>query len=186
VLTFITASEGSPIVVQGFDITPPASPPAQGQFITSPTPLQAVAKTTIQTGPAQGENPPPTVPVAAQFQWVTVYQAQTQRDPAKQSVSVTTGVTSSESQTQQFAVSIGMEEGASFGPISAKLNESFTATMGTTTTISMSSSTTVQNEFSVEPETTGQFWQLWQVFTTGTGASLAQQLNVFLSLTYPA
>jgi len=183
---FATVDENNQVNYQGFLITPPASPSGPGQFVTSPTPIQTVVQTSIQTSPGSREDPPTYVTVQAQFYWYCVYQAEAQANPDSQSVSVTTGVTSSDSTTLQFASSIGAEISEGFGPISAKLNASFTQTTGITTTISLNSSTTTQNNYSVGAETTGQNWQLYQVFNIPNVVSLASQENCFLSLSYPA
>jgi hypothetical protein len=106
-------------------------------------------------------------------------------NPVSQSVSFTTGVESSDSETQEFAVTIGLEVSADFEVMSTKLSTSFTASTSTTHTITLSSSQTVTNTFTVNPNTTGQVWQLVQIFSAA-GVSITQPLNFFLSLSYPA
>ena len=184
-------SDGKTVTVQGFTLDAPPSPTGQGGFITSPTSVQTVAKTQIEVQPGNdqpplsSEHPPVFATVIAQFSWTAVYQAEAQSNPASQDVAVTTGVTSSQSQQESFASTIGFETGFDFDGISAKLNASFTETTGTETSISLENSTTTTNHYQVNAETTGQFWQLIQVFTADSGATLTQPLNFFLSLSFP-
>jgi hypothetical protein len=176
----------STVTVQGFTINAPAPPTVDANgnavFTTSPTTLQIVATSEIL--------PQQTV-VVAQFQWVSVYQGQAEENPLSQTVTNTTGVTTSDSETSEFAVSLGLEESAEPDGIGVKLNETFTATYSSTTSISLDTESSVANTFTVNANTTGQVWQLWQVFLSlpvlpQTPQTLSQQLNYFLSLSYPA
>ena len=176
------------VTYQGFTIDAPPSPSGQGQFVNTPYPSspEVVAKTSIEISAGNGEQKPVYTTVTAQFYWNEIYSVETQNGSASHTVSYTYGVQSSTSETETFAVSIGLEESATFAGIGEKLSASFTASTGITNTITLDQSTTTSDTFNFDANTTAQVWQLIQVFEDSGGDSLTQSLVEYLLLTYPA
>lgn len=191
-VNLLQPTAGQPVTVQGFSIDPPPSPTGQGGFITSPTPIQTVAKTTVQVPytcyPAGkiAETCYKGVVVTASFQWQSVYNAETQKTPISQEVTYTTGVTTTNTETESFAATIGVSVTAGYGPISASLSASFTETTQQQHSVAFTEQNSIANTFGpVPPNTTAQYWQLVEIFEADNGDSIAQNLNYFLALTYP-
>jgi len=188
----LATTSGQPVTVQGFSVDPPPSPASQGGFITSPTPLQTVGKTTVQVpftcfpGGKVAETCFNEVPITASFQWIAVYNAETQNTPISQQVQYTTGVTTTDTESEQFAATIGVSVTAGYGPVSASLSASFTETTQQQHSIAFTQETAITNTFGPVPaNTTAQYWQLTQVFQADNGDSLSQNLNFFVALTFP-
>jgi hypothetical protein len=177
-MTTADSDSVSSITFQGFSIKLPSAPSGPGQFATAPTP-QVAAQTTVAFNTT----------VLAQFQWVSVYEAMAETDPLSRTITVTSGVTNTQSETQEFALSIGLTESADFDGIGASLNESFTETTSTTTSISLDTQTSISDTYTVNADTTTQGWQLYQYFVSlgSTGFSVLQQnTNLIISLSYPS
>ncbi len=156
------------ILYQGYTITAPDGPSDQGNFTTFPTPVQVVSQVDSQfvyTKPvtpaialgqeAANELVPGTMTL--QCYWNTVFNVVAQDTEVTQSVQCTTGVTTSDADTQTFAMSLGVTADLLPG-VSAALSATFS--QAETHTVAISQSRSVTQTCVAKPGTTLQVWQL--------------------------
>jgi len=156
------------ILYQGYTIAAPDGPSDQGNFTTFPTPVQTVSQVDSQfvyTKPvtpaialgqeAANELVPGTVTL--QCYWNTVFNVVAQDTEVTQSVQYTTGVTTSDADTQTFGMTFGVTANILPG-VSAALSATFSQSEAHTVSISQSRSVT--QSYSAKPNTTLQVWQL--------------------------
>ncbi|MCB1567178.1 MAG: hypothetical protein KDI78_16480 [Xanthomonadales bacterium] len=128
------------------------------------------------------------VPITAQYYWQVIGQSTVPPGSTETTTFQTsTGVTTTDSQTDTFAETIGVQVGADaifdvLGGISAQLSTSFTATQSYTHSIAVTETQTQSVAFALKPPTDEisvcyQVWQLCIEFTAGGSASVAQQLD---------
>lgn len=188
------------ISLQGFTINLPAAPTYQGP-VSSPTSVQTVASTLVDvssdaavaTGASStgiAASPGGATTVLVQFQWVCL-QSVTNTTATENSgtTSVTSGVTSTDTETEEFATSIGMSATASYGAIAAEINASFTQTQSMSTSVALETATTASTTYNVNANSTAQIWQLYQYLVSqqngvagATPQTITQQLNYFVTL----
>ena len=158
----------SSIEYQGYTITAPAGPSEQGTLTTHPTPMQVVSQVDQQLvfweqpslDTVTGESPAnELVPATVTFQcyWDTIYNAVAQDTQVTESVTYTSGVTTTESDTKTFGLTLGVEAGALEG-IKAALGASFS--VSETHSVALSASRSVTQSYTALPGTTLQVWQL--------------------------
>ena len=161
----------STIEYQGYTIKAPPGPSEQGDLAPHPTPLQVVSQVDqnlVYTPPPEeqilqrlkGDVPiNQLVPGTVTFQcyWDTIFNAIAQDTQVSKSVSYTTGVTTTDSETTTFGLSLGVEGGGLDG-IKAALGASFSESE--THSVALSQSRTVTETYTAMPGTTVQVWQL--------------------------
>jgi hypothetical protein len=158
----------STIEYQGYTIKAPEGPSEQGSFTQHPTPMQVVSQVDQQlvyTEPptfenVMGQKPAnELVPGTVTFQcyWDTVCNVVAQDTQVNKSVTYTTGVTTTKSDTTTFGLTFGVEGGVLDG-IKAALGISFSESE--THSVSLSESRSVTQSYTALPGTTLQVWQL--------------------------
>lgn len=156
------------IEYQGYTLTAPAGPSDQGVLTPHPTPVQIVSQVDQQlvfTEPvtldvALGKSPANELvsgTVTFQCYWDTIYNAVAQDTQISESVTYTTGVTTTDSDTTTFAMTFGVE-GNLFEGIKAALSATFT--QSETHSVAISKSRSITQSYTALPGTTLQVWQL--------------------------
>lgn len=160
----------SSIAYQGYTITAPEAPSEAGSFTPHPTPLQVVTQvdnTFVWTPPhaadieaVTGEAQPNELvegTLAFQCYWDSIFNVVAQDTQVQQSVTYTTGVTTSDSDTKTFGLALGVEADIIPG-VAASLSATFSK--AETHTVTLSESRSVTQSFTALPGTTLQVWQL--------------------------
>jgi hypothetical protein len=156
------------IEYQGYTITAPAGPSDQGSFTSNPTPVQIVSQVDQQlvyTEPLTYDVAMRQAPaneliwgtVTFQCYWDTIFNAVAQDTEVNESVTYTTGVTTSDSDTKAFGMTFGVE-GDLLPGIKAALGASFS--QSETHSVEVSESRAVTWTYKALPGTTVQIWQL--------------------------
>ena len=190
--------------VQGFTVPNPGPPTGAGVYASSPSSLWTAGESTVFVLPNNPEGG--YTEILVQFQWSAVYSVQATDAEDSGSVAVSTGVTNTDTETQEFATSIGVSASADIEGIGASVNESFTKTDSSSVSVATDSSETTTENYTVAAGNTAQLWQLVEILTSTVASvpsgvtsitnvdqldtetsSLTQNLNVFYGpLTYSA
>jgi hypothetical protein len=159
-----------PLIIQyqGYSITAPDGPSEQGSFTSHPTRVQVVSQIDNQfvfTEPVTmdvllGEQPANELiwgTLTLQCYWDTLYNRMAQESQITDSVSFTSGITTTDSETTTFGLTLGVSAGA-LPEITAALTASFSK--AETHSVALSESKTESLSVVVMPQTTLQVWQL--------------------------
>ena len=170
------------IVFQGFRIGAPDSPTGQGEFVASPTPdpAQVVSQVDAQLlywkeGPpietasgigALGATTPVSEPVLGtvtfQCWWVCLWQAQAEATELGETVTYTTGITTTDTDTKTFGLTLAGE--ISVPGIKEALSGSFS--QAESHSVSLTETRSVTQIFKASPGETVQIWQLYSEYVT--------------------
>jgi hypothetical protein len=153
----------STIEYQGYTIKAPPSPSDQGGFTASPTDMQVISQVDNTFAVDSGDDVV-LVPGTLTFQcrWVCVLSVMAQQAAETQSVSITTGVTTTDSDTKTFAQNMGISGEVGGGEIPGKLGATLSASFSQSQThsVMLSVARTFTQTYSAQPGTTLQVWQL--------------------------
>ncbi len=130
--------------------------------------------------------PAKAVQLTAWANWVQIFEIYNSGDPATHELTVQTGVTSSEEQTKAFGAEVGLSVEGGFGPISATVSASFSASLSRTVAISLSKETTQSTQFSLPAKSFVQIWQLQMSVVADNAAALTQTVESYQSLSFTA
>ena len=156
------------IEYQGYTIKAPDGPSEQGSFTAHPTPNQIISQVDQQlvyTEPVSyetvmGEKPAnELVPGTVTFQcyWDTVANVVAQDAEANKSVQYTTGITTTDSETQKFSFTFGLDVPV-LEVLKATLSTAFSSEE--THSVSLTATRTVTESYKAVAGTTLQVWQL--------------------------
>ena len=156
------------ILYQGYTIAAPDGPADQGTLTTHPSPVQIISQVDTQFvynkpltpeialgREASNELVPGTLTL--QCYWDTVFNVVAQDTQVTQSVTYTTGVTTTDADTQTFAMTFGVTADLLPG-ISAALSATFT--QSETHSVAVSESRSITQSYAAVAGTTLQVWQL--------------------------
>ena len=159
-----------PIIIQyqGYSIAAPDGPSEQGSFTPHPTPVQIISQVDnefVYTEPVtmevvMGEQPANELiwgTLTLQCYWDTLYNRMAQESQITDSVSFTSGITTTDSDATTFGLQLGVSGGV-LPAITAALTASFSKTE--THSVALSESKTETLSVVVMPQTTLQVWQL--------------------------
>ncbi len=125
------------------------------------------------------------VDIQASYFWRCVFQGHVNPGAtASRGISVTNGVSTTDTETNSFATTIGAEVSAGLEGIGAKLSSSFTYQHGSSHSITVSKQTTTTDTFSVtahEEAITFQFWQLCMRFNDNKGSEITQAIDASMA-----
>jgi hypothetical protein len=154
----------STIEYQGYTIKAPLSPLDQGGFTVSPTDMQVVSQvdnTFVVDGDSGDENVLVFGTLTFQCRWVCIFSVMAQQAVETQSISITSGVTTTDSDTKTMALGLGIS-GEAPGEILTKVGVTLSASFSQSEThsVALSAARTFTQAFSAQPGTTLQVWQL--------------------------
>lgn len=158
---------------QGYRIDAPPGPPEQGSLASHPTAVQVVSQVDQQlvywapdqyVAAVEGRPANELVSGTVTFQcyWDTIFNAVAQDTQVTQSVTYTSGIVTTDTDTRTFGMSLGVE-GAVDG-IKAALGASFSVSEAHS--VALSESRSVTQSFTALPGTTLQVWQLYAQYIT--------------------
>jgi hypothetical protein len=123
----------------------------------------------------------------AKAYWKQIYGNYNQGAKSNFGLSVTEGLTTTDSQTSQWSLSIGLSATVNFGFVSATLSTDFSIGGSTTHTISVNKATTQMESWTLPANSYVQIWQLILGFEAAGDPSKVIEMAVprFQALTYP-
>ena len=153
----------STIQYQGYTIKAPPGPSDQGDFAASPTDMQVISQVDNTFAVDSGDDVV-LVPGTLTFQcrWVCVLSVMAQQAAETQSVQMTSGVTTTDSDTKTFSESLGVSGEVGGGEIPGKVGMALIASFSQSQThsVALSVARTFTQSYSAQPGTTLQVWQL--------------------------